>query len=200
MVIACTAGSWFTAWLKACTFWAKSRTSLPDRFCRLTSTPEVDPRPGISGRLKAKPTASFIPNSLPLIRLVIASIDSFLPRSSQGLSRMKMVALLVWLVRVSTSSPANATTFTTAGSSRRKPSTRWINRLGALQRGGIRQLHRDGEISLVLRRDEPGGDPFPQRDCECHHHDERRQPHPAAGRALGPPRWRSGRWYCGTSG
>ena len=57
--------------------------------------PDVAPRPGISGRLNAKPTASFIPKSLPLIRLVMASMVWSFPRSSHGLSRMKIVALLV---------------------------------------------------------------------------------------------------------
>ena len=47
----------------------------PLRFCRFISTPAVAPRPGISGRLKAKAMASCMPKSFPLIRPAIASSD-----------------------------------------------------------------------------------------------------------------------------
>ena len=92
--------------------------SCPLRFCRFTSTPAVTPSPGTSGRLKPNAFASFIANSLPLMRAAIESSASRFERSSHGLRLRKTVAPFVALDWLSRSSPTSATMFCTAGSLR----------------------------------------------------------------------------------
>jgi hypothetical protein len=78
--------------MTACTCFANVGTSCPLLAWRLSSIPEVEPSPGISGRLKPKASASFIPHILPLSRARIASTEFAASRSSQGLSEAKIVA------------------------------------------------------------------------------------------------------------
>ena len=138
----------------------------------------ADARNGGRREQKARPslTPASLRCTLPWMASICSSRDL---RSSHGLSETKKNAVLVLWVWRQQAEAVDADHACDAGRVQQGVGDLLRGRIGALQRGGIRQLQSDEHVALVFLRDEAGRQPAAQEDGE--HRDDRKHEHRESG-------------------